>query len=66
MITKGLMVAYRLGTSIDNMVFDELERSRAQLVAANAQLDQRREFTETVHVVSSGVIGLMQRHYYSR
>lgn len=55
---QGLDEVHRLGTSIDNML-DELERSRAQLVAANAQLDQRREFTETVlGGVSSGVIGL--------
>ena len=55
---QGLDEVHRLGTSIDNML-DELERSRAQLVAANAQLDQRREFTETVlRGVSSGVIGL--------
>ena len=55
---QGLDEIHRLGTSIDNML-DELERSREQLVAANAQLDQRREFTETVlGGVSSGVIGL--------
>lgn len=55
---QGLDEVYRLGTSIDNML-DELERSREQLVAANAQLDQRREFTETVlRGVSSGVVGL--------
>ena len=55
---QGLDEIYRLGTSIDSML-DELSRSREQLVAANAQLDQRREFTETVlGGVSSGVIGL--------
>lgn len=55
---QGLDEIHRLGTSIDNML-NELERSREQLVAANAQLDQRREFTETVlGGVSSGVIGL--------
>ena len=55
---QGLDEIHRLGTSIDNML-DEMERSRVQLVAANTQLDQRREFTETVlGGVSSGVIGL--------
>ena len=55
---QGLDEIDRLGTSIDDML-DELSRSREQLVAANAQLDQRREFTETVlGGVSSGVIGL--------
>ena len=55
---QGLDEIHRLGTSIDNML-NELERSREQLVSANAQLDQRREFTETVlGGVSSGVIGL--------
>ena len=58
---QGLDEIHRLGTSIDNML-DELERSRYQLVAANAQLDQRREFTETVlRGVSSGVIGLDEK-----
>ena len=55
---QGFDEIHRLGTSIDNML-DELMRSRQQLVAANEQLDQRREFTETVlGGVSSGVIGL--------
>ena len=55
---QGLGEIHRLGTSIDDML-DELMRSREQLVAANAQLDQRREFTETVlGGVSSGVVGL--------
>ena len=55
---QGLDEIHRLGTSIDNML-DEMERARVQLVAANTQLDQRREFTETVlGGVSSGVIGL--------
>ena len=55
---QGLDEIDRLGTSIDDML-DELSRNREQLVAANAQLDQRREFTETVlGGVSSGVIGL--------
>ena len=55
---QGLDEISRLGTSIDDML-DELSRSRQQLVAANEQLDQRREFTETVlGGVSSGVIGL--------
>lgn len=55
---QGLDEIHRLGSSIDNML-DEMERSRVQLVAANTQLDQRREFTETVlGGVSSGVIGL--------
>ena len=40
-------------------MLDELARSRQQLVQANLQLDQRREFTEAVlGGVSSGVIGL--------
>ena len=40
-------------------MLDELARSRQQLVHANLQLDQRREFTEAVlGGVSSGVIGL--------
>jgi len=48
----------RLGASLNRML-DELVRSREQLVQANAQLDQRREFTEAVlGGVSSGVIGL--------
>ena len=39
-------------------MLDEL-RSRKQLVQANLQLDQRREFTEAaLGGVSSGVIGL--------
>ena len=55
---QGLDEIHRLGTSIDNML-DETERARVQLVDANTQLDQRREFTETVlGGVSSGVIGL--------
>jgi len=50
----------RLGASLNRML-DELVRSREQLVQANAQLDQRREFTEAVlGGVSSGVIGLDQ------
>ena len=37
-------------------MLDELARSRQQLVQANLQLDQRREFTEAVlGGVSSGV-----------
>ena len=48
----------RLGASFNRML-DELARSREQLVQANHQLDQRREFTEAVlGGVSSGVIGL--------
>ena len=55
---QGLDEIHRLGASIDNML-DEMERARVQLVDANTQLDQRREFTETVlGGVSSGVIGL--------
>jgi two-component system nitrogen regulation sensor histidine kinase NtrY len=47
-----------LGTSLNRML-DELVQSREQLVQANSQLDQRREFTEAVlGGVSSGVIGL--------
>ncbi len=48
----------QLGSSLNRML-DELTRSREQLVQANSQLDQRREFTEAVlGGVSSGVIGL--------
>jgi two-component system nitrogen regulation sensor histidine kinase NtrY len=48
----------QLGGSFNRML-DELARSRQQLVQANLQLDQRREFTEAVlGGVSSGVIGL--------
>ena len=48
----------QLGGSFNRML-DELSRSRKQLVQANLQLDQRREFTEAVlGGVSSGVIGL--------
>ena len=48
----------KLGGSFNRML-DELARSRQQLVQANLQLDQRREFTEAVlGGVSSGVIGL--------
>ena len=48
----------RLGASFNSML-DELSTSQKQLVAANKQLDQRREFTEAVlGGVSSGVIGL--------
>ena len=37
----------QLGGSFNRML-DELARSRQQLVQANLQLDQRREFTEAV------------------
>ena len=48
----------QLGGSFNRML-DELARSRQELVQANLQLDQRREFTEAVlGGVSSGVIGL--------
>ena len=48
----------RLGSAFNRML-DELARSREQLVQANSQIDQRREFTEAVlGGVSSGVIGL--------
>ena len=48
----------QLGSSFNRML-DELARSREQLVQANMQIDQRREFTEAVlGGVSSGVIGL--------
>jgi two-component system nitrogen regulation sensor histidine kinase NtrY len=48
----------QLGGSFNRML-DELARSRQQLVQANLQLDQRREFTEALlGGVSSGVIGL--------
>ena len=48
----------RLGSAFNRML-DELVRSREQLVQANTQIDQRREFTEAVlGGVSSGVVGL--------
>ena len=48
----------RLGSAFNRML-DELARSRDQLVQANTQIDQRREFTEAVlGGVSSGVVGL--------
>ena len=48
----------RLGSAFNRML-DELARSREQLVQANTQIDQRREFTEAVlGGVSSGGIGL--------
>ncbi|NCF47119.1 MAG: HAMP domain-containing protein, partial [Alphaproteobacteria bacterium] len=47
-----------LGSSFNRMM-DDLSSSQRQLVHANKQLDQRREFTEAVlSGVSSGVIGL--------
>ena len=48
----------RLGSAFNRML-DELARSREELVQANTQIDQRREFTEAVlGGVSSGVVGL--------
>ena len=48
----------RLGASLNRMLND-LSSSQEQLVQANRQLDQRREFTEAVLAgASSGVIGL--------
>ena len=48
----------RLGSAFNRML-DELARSREQLVQANTQIDQRREFTEAVlGGVSSGVVGV--------
>lgn len=47
-----------LGNSFNRML-DDLSSSQKQLVTANKQLNQRREFTEAVlSGVSSGVIGL--------
>ncbi len=44
-----------------NRMTHQLETQRAELVAANRQLDERRRFTETVLAgVSAGVIGLDQ------
>jgi len=44
-----------------NRMTNQLESQRAELVAANRQLDERRRFTETVLAgVSAGVIGLDQ------
>jgi two-component system nitrogen regulation sensor histidine kinase NtrY len=44
-----------------NRMTHQLETQRAELIAANRQLDERRRFTETVLAgVSAGVIGLDQ------
>ncbi len=48
----------QLGHSFNNML-DEVNKNREELVAANRQLDERRQFTELVLAgVSSGVIGI--------
>ena len=50
-----------LGISFNRMM-DDLSSTQRQLVHANKQLDQRREFTEAVlSGVSSGVIGLTNK-----
>ena len=50
-----------LGVSFNRMM-DDLSSTQRQLVHANKQLDQRREFTEAVlSGVSSGVIGLTNK-----
>ncbi len=50
-----------LGVSFNRMM-DDLSLTQRQLVHANKQLDQRREFTEAVlSGVSSGVIGLTNK-----
>ncbi len=59
-VPKGLQLEEisRLGSAFNRML-DELARSREQLVQANTQIDQRREFTEAVlGGVSSGVVGI--------
>jgi two-component system nitrogen regulation sensor histidine kinase NtrY len=49
-----------LGRSFNRMT-DQLESQRRDLIEANRQLDQRRQFTETVLAgVSAGVLGLDQ------
>ena len=59
-IDPSLVEISHLGSSFNSML-DDLASSQQQLVQANKQLDQRRQFTEAVLAgVSSGVIGLNQ------
>ncbi len=54
----GIEEISRLGLSFNKML-DEISRNRKELIAANYQINQRREFTEAIlSGVSSGVIGL--------
>ena len=54
----GIEEISRLGLSFNKML-DEISRNRKELIAANYQINQRREFTEAILTgVSSGVIGL--------
>ena len=59
-IDPSLIEISHLGESFNSML-DDLASSQQQLVHANKQLDQRRQFTEAVLAgVSSAVIGLNQ------
>ena len=59
-VDPSLVEISHLGSSFNSML-DDLASSQQQLVQANKQLDQRRQFTEAVLAgVSSGVIGLNQ------
>ena len=59
-IDASLIEISHLGSSFNSML-DDLASSQQQLVQANKQLDQRRQFTEAVLAgVSSAVIGLNQ------
>ena len=54
----GIEEISRLGLSFNKML-DEISRNRKELIAANYQINQRREFSEAILTgVSSGVIGL--------
>ena len=54
----GIEEISRLGLSFNKML-DEISRNKKELIAANYQINQRREFTELFYLrVSSGVIGL--------
>ena len=54
----GIEEISRLGLSFNKML-DEISRNKKELISANYQINQRREFTEAIlSGVSSGVIGL--------
>ena len=54
----GIEEITRLGLSFNKML-DEISKNKKELIAANFQINQRREFTEMIlSGVSSGVIGL--------
>ena len=54
----GIEEVSRLGLSFNKML-DEISKNKKELIAANSQINQRREFTEAIlSGVSSGVIGL--------